>query len=114
MLTGGFATMLHIATAFSLLHFLSISVFIANLFGFSCSFGWSYLMQSRFVFKKKLSITNAKRFFVVQVNALLISQLISELFEDTNSYLRVLIVVFMLPLITYIIHRIWTYNNSNS
>lgn len=111
-LTGGLATLTHIVVAFALLRFLTTSVFIANLVGFGCAFGLSYLMQSLFVFQKSLSLKNAMRFFAVQFSALIISQLISELFQGTNSYLRVLLVVFMIPLVTYFIHRFWTYNEN--
>lgn len=113
-LTGGLATLTHIAVAFALLHFFSAHVFYANLAGFACAFGLSYLMQSLFVFRKALSLKNLVRFFTVQFSALLVSQLISELLQGTNDYLRVLLVVFMIPLVTYLIHRIWTYNQPST
>ncbi|MEZ8141245.1 polysaccharide synthesis protein GtrA [Enterovibrio norvegicus FF-162] len=111
-LTGGLASLTHIIIAFTLLLFFATNVFIANLIGFVCAFGLSYLMQSLFVFKKSLSLKNATRFFIVQFSALLIAQLISELFSETNSYLRVLLVVFMIPMVTYVIHRFWTYKET--
>lgn len=110
-LAGGIATLTHIGVAFTLLHVFSTNVFVANIFGFLCAFTLSYLLQSLFVFKKNLSLKHVKRFFMVQFSALLISQLISELFKDANSYLRVLLVVFMIPLVTYVIHRMWTYKD---
>ncbi|RXJ73501.1 polysaccharide synthesis protein GtrA [Veronia nyctiphanis] len=108
-LTGGLATFTHVAIAFSMLHFFTPSVFLANVVGFCCAFILSYLMQSLFVFQHALTLKNAQRFFIVQFAALLTAQLISELFRDTNSYLRVLLVVLLLPAITYLIHRFWTY-----
>ncbi|EEY73774.1 GtrA family protein [Grimontia hollisae] len=113
-MTGGLATLTHIAVAFTLLHFFSTRVFYANLAGFACAFGLSYLMQSLFVFRSTLSLKNLVRFFTVQFSALLISQLLSEQLQETNSYLRVLLVVFMIPLVTYLIHRIWTYNQPST
>lgn len=113
-LTGGLATLTHIVVAFALLHFFSARVFYANLTGFACAFGLSYLMQSLFVFRKTLSLKNLVRFFTVQFSALLVSQLISELLQGTNDYLRVLLVVFMIPLVTYLIHRFWTYNQPST
>lgn len=110
---GGLATLTHIAIAFALLRFLGVSVLTANLLGFSGAFGLSYLMQSLFVFNKKLSLQNAKRFFSVQFSALLISQLISELFRNSNNYLQVLLVVLILPFITYFIHKVWTYQETS-
>lgn len=113
-LTGGLATLTHIVVAFALLHFFSACVFYANLTGFACAFGLSYLMQSLFVFRKTLSLKNLVRFFTVQFSALLVSQLISELLQGANDYLRVLLVVFMIPLVTYLIHRFWTYSQPST
>lgn len=112
-LTGGLATMVHIIVAFLCLHSLQATVFVANIAGFISAFLFSYLLQSLFVFRKKLSLSNALRFFMVQFCALLVAQLISELFQDTNSYLRVLLVVFMIPAVTYIIHKFWTYSDKS-
>ncbi|MFD2177060.1 GtrA family protein [Veronia pacifica] len=111
VLTGGLATLTHIVVAFGALKFLTHSVFIANVMGFCCAFLLSYLMQSLFVFQQNLTLKNARRFFAVQFSALMIAQLISEIFQDTNSYLRVLMVVIMLPAITYLIHKFWTYRH---
>ncbi|MGF1706177.1 GtrA family protein [Enterovibrio baiacu] len=60
--TGGLASFTHIVVAFSWLYLLSSSVFIANIVGFLCAFGLSYLLQSRFVFQVKITTQNAKRF----------------------------------------------------
>lgn len=111
---GGLATFTHVAVAFAILRFLSHSVLIANLFGFSLAFGVSYFLQSSFVFKKSFTFQNAGRFFIVQFSALFISQFISGLFPETNSYLRVLLVVFMIPFVTYFIHNLWTYKKRPS
>lgn len=111
---GGLATFTHVAIAFSLLRFFSASVLMANIIGFSFAFCVSYLLQSLFVFQKSLTLKNAGRFFIVQFCALLLSQLISGLLPDTNSYLRVLLVVLMIPFITYLIHQIWTYKKCPS
>ncbi|OEF60326.1 polysaccharide synthesis protein GtrA [Enterovibrio norvegicus] len=113
-ITGALASLTHIVVAFTWLYFLGSSVFIANMFGFSCAFGLSYLLQSHFVFQRTLSIENAKRFFIVQFSALMVSQLFSSLFQEGNHYARVLIVVFMIPLVTYLIHRCWTYKGSKN
>lgn len=113
ILAGGIATLTHISIAFGLLRFFNSSVLIANLLGFSGAFTLSYLLQSLFVFKKTLTLKNGKRFFIVQFSSLLISMLISELFRGTNSYLRVLLVVLMVPFVTYLIHKMWTYKETS-
>ena len=111
-LTGGLATLIHITFAFAVIRFVYDNAFIANVLGFSFAFLFSYLAQTLFVFKKRMNWINAARFFLVQFGALLLSQAISNFFPETNSYVKVIIVVCILPVITYLIHRVWTYSNS--
>ncbi|WP_234494995.1 GtrA family protein [Vibrio maritimus] len=112
-LTGGLATAIHIAVAFSFIHLVQDNVLYANVLGFSIAFLFSYFAQTILVFRRSVNISNALRFFMVQFGALMISQGISELFSDWNSYIRVLMVVVILPIITYIIHKMWTYAGSS-
>ncbi|MGR5287438.1 GtrA family protein [Vibrio maritimus] len=109
-LTGGMATAIHIAVAFSFIHLVKDSVLYANIVGFSIAFVFSYFAQTVLVFRHKVNLGNALRFFMVQFGALMISQAISELFSDWNSYIRILMVVVILPIITYLIHKVWTYS----
>ncbi|MGL6176037.1 MAG: GtrA family protein [Vibrionaceae bacterium] len=111
--SGALATLTHVSVAFAVLYFGSSSTFIANVAGFSCAFGLSYYLQSYFVFKQKASTQNAWRFFVVQVGGLLIAQLISEFLHSISPYLRVVVVVGLIPLVTYFLHRIWTYSSTS-
>lgn len=113
-LTGGVATAIHIAVAFVYLHLIQDNVFLANIFGFGLAFIFSYFAQTLLVFKNSVNWGNALRFFMVQFGALLIAQGISELFADMNSYLRVILVVFILPIVTYIIHKLWTFSDPQS
>ena len=109
-LVGGMATFTHITVAFMFIRLVANEVFLANLLGFGCAFGLSYFLQSLFVFRKNTSWKNASRFFLVQLTGLLIAQLISQLLVAYSPYYRILFVVFLIPLVTYFIHKIWTYN----
>ncbi|ASI89269.1 GtrA family protein [Vibrio mediterranei] len=113
-LTGGMATAIHIAVAFSYLHIVQDSVLFANIAGFSIAFIFSYFAQTILVFKHKVNWGNAAKFFMVQFGALMISQGVSELFSDLNSYIRVLVVVVILPVVTYLIHKIWTFSDDKN
>lgn len=113
-LTGGLATIIHIAVAFSFLHLVAENVLLANITGFSLAFIFSYFAQTILVFKHKINVGNLVRFFVVQFGALMISQGISELFADLNSYIRVLMVVVILPVVTYLIHKFWTFSGNKT
>lgn len=111
-MVGGIATSTHIMVAFLFLSLFKNQVFLANLGGFSCAFGISYFLQSRFVFQKKTSWHNATRFLLVQLSGLLIAQAISQTLSGYNPYLRVLFVVVLIPLVTYFIHKVWTYRET--
>ncbi|MGF1778452.1 GtrA family protein [Vibrio nomapromontoriensis] len=113
-LTGGMATAIHVAVAFSFLHLVQDNVLLANIVGFSLAFIFSYFAQTLIVFKNKVNWGNALRFFMVQFGALLVSQGISELFSDLNSYVRVVMVVVILPIVTYVIHKVWTFSDKTT
>lgn len=110
ILTGGMATAIHIAVAFLFLHFIQDNVLYANICGFTIAFFFSYFAQTLIVFQRKVNWGNAIRFFAVQFASLLAAQGISELFSSVNSYARVLIVVVILPIITYVVHKVWTFS----
>ena len=111
-LVGGISTLIHIVAAFLYIYFLGDQVFVANLIGFFCAFWFSYLVQSRFVFNSRVGMNSMSKFFIVQFAALLIAQLISELDAEANSYYRVLFVAIILPLVTFFVHRGWTFARS--
>ena len=108
-LVGGMATLTHITVAFIFIALAGDKVFLANLLGFGCAFSLSYFLQSLFVFKHKTSWRNAFRFFVVQLTGLLVAQSISQLLSTYSPYYRILLVVVLIPLVTYFIHKIWTF-----
>lgn len=108
-LTGGMATLIHICVAFLLLKLTTDSVLISNMIGFLSAFLFSYLIQSTFVFHRAVSFANAKRFLIVQTSAFFISQFVTAQFHINNRYLATLIIVFMIPLFTYLIHHFWTF-----
>ena len=108
-LTGGIATTLHVTIAYLYIYFIDNALFISNLLGFSVAFIFSYLLQSLFVFKHAIKLIKALKFFSVQFGSLLLSILISYYVPLENSYLKTLIILLLLPLITYVFHKFWTF-----
>jgi len=108
-LTGGIATTLHVTIAYLYIYFIDNALFISNLLGFSVAFIFSYLLQSLFVFKHAIKLIKALKFFSVQFGSLLLSILISYYVPLENSYLKTLIILLLLPLITYGVHKFWTF-----
>jgi len=110
-LIGGSSTLIHLGIAFLWLYTVNSSLFFANTAGFSVAFIFSYTVQSRYVFLHPLSPPKAFRYFLVQFGALLAALILSAMLVGYNSYIKTLIVVILLPLITFVIHKLWTFRH---
>ena len=108
-IVGVVSTGIYIIAAFLFIYFVDDSVFSSNIFGFACAFLFSYLAQSKFVFNSNISFNKASKFFLVQFVSLLLAIGLTNLTQGLNAYFKVLIIVVILPLITFIIHRLWTF-----
>ena len=108
-LTGGISTTIHIGIAYLYIYFIDDSVWVSNTLGFSIAFLFSYTVQSLYVFKHAIAFKKAFKYFLVQFGSLLSAVLVSNYLPIENSYLKTLVVVLILPLITYIIHKFWTF-----
>ena len=106
---GGISTLIHIIVAFLYLHFVANSILFSNVSGFLSAFAFSYMVQSHFVFEHKLSLSKAWRYFIVQVVALMVSIVVAK-YIPLDNYLRVIVVAFILPLMTFFIHKLWTFS----
>lgn len=110
-LIGGSSTLIHLGIAFLWLYTVNSSLFFANTAGFPVAFIFSYTVQSRYVFLHPLSPLKAFRYFLVQFGALLAALILSNMLVGYNSYIKTLIVVILLPLITFAIHKLWTFRH---
>ncbi|WP_246611911.1 GtrA family protein [Agarivorans aestuarii] len=108
-LAGGVATLIHFSLALIILELWPLAFIVANLVGFSLAFIFSYLVQTLWVFEKELAINNALRFFVVQLGALSLSVWLSSQLTTYPNFLKVSLVIALLPAITFVIHRFWTF-----
>jgi putative flippase GtrA len=106
---GAISTGIHVTAAFAFIYFINKSLFLSNLFGFSWAYLFSYISQSKFVFESRISLEKALKYLFVQLFALLLSIELSNVADDFNIYLKVLLVVIILPIITFFIHKIWTF-----
>jgi len=106
---GVVATLIHLGVAWLLLYIFTDSVFFANLFAFLTAFGFSYIFQTLYVFKSTFHFKKLLKFFAVQFGTFLFSYFTSDLFPITNSYLHTLVIVAIMPLVTFTIHKFWTF-----
>ena len=107
---GGISTLIHMGVAFGWLYWANGSVIISNMIGFMSAYLFSYTAQSLVVFSHPLSTPKAVRYFIVQFAALWISIGLTAALQN-SPYLKTLLIVAIMPLATYTIHRIWTFKH---
>ena len=108
-IVGIFSTGVHISAAFLFLYFVNQSLFFSNLFGFSWAYLFSYFFQSKFVFESHISPIKALKYLLVQLLSLLLAMGCSNAAAEFNIYLKVLLTAVILPLITFAVHKLWTF-----
>ena len=111
-LVGAISTFIHIAIASLYIYFLDENIFIANALGFCIAFSFSYTVQSLYVFEHNLEKGKFLKYFLVQMGALLLALFISSFLSLENLYIQTLIISILLPLITFVIHKLWTFKNT--
>ena len=108
-LVGIFSTLIHVGISFLYIYTISTDVLFANVSGFCIAFIFSYTVQSVYVFKNKLHILKTLKYFLVQFGALMIAYFSSNLLHLENAYIHTLLISFLLPLVTFFIHKFWTF-----
>ena len=106
---GGISTMIHMGISAFYIAKIDDTLFMANLLGFLISYVFSYTAQSKMVFGHTLSIEKAIKYFIVQFASLLLSVFISEITSDYNNYFKTVIVIGMMPIMTFFMHKLWTF-----
>lgn len=103
------ATLIHLLSAWLLIYGLSASVLLANSVAFLIAFIFSYVFQSKYVFKATFDVQKFMRFFAVQSGAFVLAYMLSTWFPLGNQYLQTLMIVAVIPLISFVIHKLWTF-----
>ncbi|MBL6974066.1 MAG: GtrA family protein [Sulfurimonas sp.] len=111
-LVGGVSTLIHIVTASLYIYFFHENIYIANALGFTIAFAFSYTVQSLYVFKHALDPLKLLKYFTVQFGALLVALESSNILSLENLYLQTVIISILLPIFTFIIHKIWTFKET--
>lgn len=105
---GIISTFIHLSIAWLYIYFVNNSLFQSNIMGFLIAYLFSYSVQSVYVFEHKVSLKKALKFFIVQLSALLLAILLSY-FIDRSSYIETVFIIIVMPLITFVIHKFWTF-----
>jgi putative flippase GtrA len=108
-LFGVLVTLIHLCTAWLVIYLFELSVFVANTVAFLTAFGFSYIFQTLYVFESSFHFMKFIKFFAVQFGSFLLAYLLSDIFPIANGYLHTLLIVAIMPLVTFTIHKFWTF-----
>ncbi len=109
--SGLVATGVHIAIAVTIIRLVLPWPMLANGVAFAVATVCSYLLNTLWSFSSRLHGKNLRRFLVVSMLGLILSVLISGWAEHVGlPYgLGIVCVVAVVPLVTFLLHRFWTY-----
>ncbi|MCD5989346.1 GtrA family protein [Pseudomonas sp. CDFA 553] len=109
--TGLFITLLHIAVAMLMVEVLIASPSVANGVAFGVSALTSYMINTLWSFSARLQGYTLIRFICVSLIGFAVSMLIARLAQQVGLDYRIGIagVVFIVPVLTFLLHSKWTY-----
>lgn len=111
-LVGVVATITHYLVALGCHEGLGISLYVANLAGYSSAVTVSYFGHGKFTFQAVLNRSVLQRFLVVSVSTFFASEgLLAVLQAGLNLPHRVslAVVVLTIPVVTFLLNKLWVY-----
>lgn len=106
---GTVSTVIHILVAYAYIRFVNPEILVSNLAGFLVAYLFSYVIQSKVVFRSVISFSKAVKYFLVQFGALFLSIVASNQMFLKNAYLQTLVVAVLLVMISFLTHNLWTF-----
>lgn len=112
-ITGLGSTLIHVATATSLIEFMSTSVQIGNGVAFVVATFFSYTVNTLWSFSNKMDKGNAFRFLVASFIGLSLTLAISSIADNLGFHylIGISVIVITVPICTFLIHNFWTYKH---
>jgi putative flippase GtrA len=110
-ITGLAATAIHVLVATALIELGGRSQVTANVVAFCTANVFSYLVNTLWSFAHRLGHRSLLRFWLVSLVALGLTTLVSALAQALHLHylLGILMVVTVVPALTFLGHRFWTY-----
>lgn len=110
-IVGVINTAFYAALLFLFVEIFFLYVTISNIIAFIIVNTTSYILHTKFTFQKNTSINSYKRFVFVSITALIAIGSISFAAEafGLNYWVGFLLIVILLPLVSYIAMRIWVF-----
>jgi len=112
-LVGVFNTGLNLSLIFILTGLFSINIILSSTFSFVASNIVSYIINSKLVFYKKISIHLYFRFLIASLFSFFVSFTLNALFYflDFHYLLASVVCIILIPTLTFFTHQNWTWKN---
>jgi len=112
-LVGVFNTGLNLSLIFILTGLFSINIILSSTFSFVASNIVSYIINSKLVFYKKISIHLYFRFLIASLFSFFVSFTLNALFYflDFHYLLASVVCIILVPTLTFFTHQNWTWKN---
>lgn len=109
--SGTLVTGLHAVIAMTLIERAGASSMWANVIAFACATGCSYLLNTLWSFSSSPALANLWRFAMVSLGGLGLTALVAHASEAAGGgpALGIAMVVCVVPPVTFVAHRWWTY-----
>ncbi|MEX4005361.1 GtrA family protein [Paraburkholderia sp. EG285A] len=109
-ISGAIATGIHVSVAWSVFNWLVRDSTVANIAAFVIANIVAFVLQTRWSFSSRPTVTRFLRFATVSVAGFLAAALIPLLCGRQSLWLPTLAVVICIPAVSYILHARWTYH----
>ncbi len=109
---GVAATVTHYLVALLFTDLLHLSVFISNILGYCSAVSISIFGHSAFTYRKKVTTTVVRRFVVVSLTTLALSEAILFLltyYGELHHRIALAVVVGSIPVLTFFLNKFWVY-----
>ena len=109
---GVVATIIHSATALSLIHFLQFESLQSNVGAFFVATLFSYTFNSLWSFEKSIEVISFVRFILVGIINLGLIVALSKLNDKMGfpSEVSVLMIAISMPMMNFVVHKYWTFS----
>ena len=110
-IAGVLATGAHVATAMTAIVAFRLTQVVANEIAFGLATCVSYLLQTCWSFSSRVSARSLCRYLLVTVLGFALTALIAETAElaGWSYWIGILLVILIIPPITFVLHSTWTY-----
>ena len=106
------STTIHVTVAFALLHFVEVSLLIANISAFFAALSFSYFGNALWSFESGSGAKSMSKFLVVSVATLSLIVVISNWVTEAGipPYLGIGMIAVVIPLVSFVLQKLWVFN----